>query len=451
VTRASRTTLVVGAGLALATWFGALRVRLNYDEGVYAQTLRLVAHGHALISDVFSSQPPLWPYLALPGWLGGGVTGARLWIMCWSLLGLVAVYAVARVYTSPALSLLTAVLAAAVPVFTTDAAAIEADIPSLALATAAVALALRPGRSTGRLVIAGLLLGAGLMVKLLVLPMVVVVLLAAVLTAPDRRHVVRDLAVVAVASAAVIAVTGVVFWSNGQLWDQTVGFHVDSQSLVSGVRKNISTALLSPGTCVFLLLAGLAGVDVAYRRRRDQLLPVVWLAATAGFLLLHSPLFTHHLVLAVPPAALVLVLALEARLAARPGLLQVSLAGLVAACLIGSAADDITAPPRDNARNNAAVAALERLPQSTVLVTDDQVLATAAGRSVVGPLVDTSDVRISSGSLTPGEVCAQIAHAGAVLLTRGGRFALLPEIGRCTRRDLQVGWSDADATLFVRR
>ena len=169
-----------------------------------------------------------------------------------------------------------------------------------------------------------------------------------------------------------------------------------------------------------------------------------------GFLLLHSPLFVHHLVLAVPPAAMLLVLELDTRLKSRPALLQAALVGAVAACLLGSAVDDLTAPPRQTASNNAAVAALERLPADVVLVTDDQVLATEADRSVVGPLVDTSDVRISSGNLTPTAVCAEIARAGAVLLTRGGRFGQLPAVGRCTRAAMRVSWTDGDATLYVR-
>src|SRR5207237_6613908 len=77
VTRAPRTALAVASLLVQLAWLGSVRVRMRYDEGVYAQTTRLLADGHPLVSDVFTSQPPLWPYLALPGWLGGGVTGTR--------------------------------------------------------------------------------------------------------------------------------------------------------------------------------------------------------------------------------------------------------------------------------------------------------------------------------------------------------------------------------------
>ena len=289
--------------------------------------------------------------------------------MCWSLLGLVAVYLVARAFTTRPLSALTALLVGAEPAYAKSAAAIQADVPALALATAALAVALRPGRSRRRLVVVGALLGLALMVKLLVAPMVLVVLLAVVCsdstldTVRDRWTVVRDLAVVSLTGAAVVVVTGAGFWDHGRLWDQAVGFHVASQGLVDGVRSNIGTAFNAPGTCVFLLLGALAGVELVHRGRRDQLLPIAWLAATLGFLLLHSPLFTHHLVLAVPPAALLLVLELDARLAARPVLLHAALATLVAVCLVGSAVDDLAARPR---RTPASSSTARSCPSSTI-------------------------------------------------------------------------------------
>ena len=72
--------------------------------------------------------------------------------------------------------MLTAVPVAAVPTFSTGSA-IQADVPALALGTAALALAVRPGRSALRLALVGALLALALMVKLLVAPRVVVVLL----------------------------------------------------------------------------------------------------------------------------------------------------------------------------------------------------------------------------------------------------------------------------------
>jgi 4-amino-4-deoxy-L-arabinose transferase-like glycosyltransferase len=451
VTRAPRWTLAGGLSVAVLTWVATLRAGLDYDEGVYSQTLRLVAAGKPLVSDVFTSQPPLWPYLALPGWLAGGVTGTRLWIMVWALLGLLAVYRIARIYTTPTLAGVITVLVAASPAYTATAAAIEADLPALTLAMCALAVAMRPSgslHSLPRLLAIGLLFGLALMVKLLVAPMVVVLIVAVLIRSTGRAAAVRDLSVLFLSAAVVVIAVGAAFWNHGDLWEQAVGFHVASQTFAEGLRNNLSTALNAPGTCAFLLLGAYAAVEIVRRHDPERLLLVAWFAATGVFLLVHVPLFTHHLVLAVPPAALLIVLELDKVISGRR--LEVALVGLIVVSVVGSVIATLDKPGLATAKNNPVVAELRRLPTNAVLVTDDQALVTAADRSVAGPLVDTSEIRISSGDLTPAEVCTQIAKADAVLLTHAGRFNRLPGVAACTKASMGLTWKNAQATLYVR-
>ncbi len=452
MTRAPRWTLAGGLALVLLTWVGGLWTRLDYDEGVYSQTLRLVSSGRPLVSDVFTSQPPLWPYLALPGWLAGGITGGRLWIMMFGLLGLYAVWRIGRVYTSPRLAALAAILVAASPEYSSTAAALQADIPALALAMCALVPTLAPRlpderRQLARTCAAGALFGLALMVKLLVAPMVVVPIVAALLT-NSRRRAAAEIGGFVASAAVVMVAIGAGFWHGGELWTEAVGLHVRSQSFVGGLKANVSTALNAPGTCAFLLVGACAAAEIIRHRDRERTLLVAWFAGTGLFLLVHVPLFTHHLVLAVPPAALLIVLELSRVLQRKR--LDLAVVGLIALCLVGSAADRLTSPARETIENNPAAQALHRLPADAVVVTDDQVLATAADRSVAGPLVDTSQVRIAAGNLTPVQVCAQIAGADAVLLTRDGRFSALPGVTSCTRATMKPVWSDANAVLFVR-
>src|SRR5262245_65020051 len=53
--------------------------QVDYDEGVYWESLRALATGHALFTSVYSSQPPAFLLLLLPGHLalGGGIAGER--------------------------------------------------------------------------------------------------------------------------------------------------------------------------------------------------------------------------------------------------------------------------------------------------------------------------------------------------------------------------------------
>jgi hypothetical protein len=71
---------------------------LDYDEGVYWQSLRAMAAGHSLFTPVFSSQPPafldlVYPFYAL---LGQSIAAARLGIVVYALIGLAAIYVIGR-------------------------------------------------------------------------------------------------------------------------------------------------------------------------------------------------------------------------------------------------------------------------------------------------------------------------------------------------------------------
>src|SRR5258708_33772132 len=81
--------------LALALRFWPLGgFSTEYDEGVYWQSLRALADGHALFSSVFSSQPPffllsLYPLFVL---LGQTLAAARLAIVIFLLPGIVRIF-----------------------------------------------------------------------------------------------------------------------------------------------------------------------------------------------------------------------------------------------------------------------------------------------------------------------------------------------------------------------
>src|SRR5258707_11302095 len=79
--------------LALRLWpLGGFST--EYDEGVYWQSLRALADGHALFSSVFSSQPPFFLLSLYPLYVFFGQTlaAARLAIVIFSLAGIVAIY-----------------------------------------------------------------------------------------------------------------------------------------------------------------------------------------------------------------------------------------------------------------------------------------------------------------------------------------------------------------------
>src|SRR5215470_20269008 len=99
--RLGRVSTLVNPGLLalVAVLMAAVAVRvpilsggqIDYDEGVYWQSLRAVAAGRPLFSSVYSSQPPGFLLLLTPAHLvgGGSIVGDRLGILAFSLAGLV--------------------------------------------------------------------------------------------------------------------------------------------------------------------------------------------------------------------------------------------------------------------------------------------------------------------------------------------------------------------------
>src|SRR5262245_45817250 len=66
--------------------------QIDYDEGVYWQSLRALAAGSPLFTSVYSSQPPAFLLLLLPAHLalGGSIAGDRLTVLVVALAGVAA-------------------------------------------------------------------------------------------------------------------------------------------------------------------------------------------------------------------------------------------------------------------------------------------------------------------------------------------------------------------------
>ena len=67
---------------------------VDYDDGVWWQALRAMAHGHPLFGSVFSAQPPLFLLSVYPFYMifGQTLSAARLALIFFSVVGLAGVY-----------------------------------------------------------------------------------------------------------------------------------------------------------------------------------------------------------------------------------------------------------------------------------------------------------------------------------------------------------------------
>lgn len=458
----------------------------DYDEGVYWQSLRAMAQGHILFSQIFSSQPPFFLLSLYPFYLlfGQTLVAARLGVAVYSLVGLVAIYFAARAIGGRWTGVVAAALLAVDPLYLRGSYTLQAEVPALAFEVACVAFAATAIRRTGHwrrifACLSGVMLGLGAMTKLFD----VVALVPAVLylaqpiyqafasddgqprrpTAPlvwmYTRAALPDLGLF-VGGAVVACVVVVIPFAGhlGDLYDQVAQFHVAAgHALNRGLPYNVKLVLRVPKEYLLVLLA-LAALSLGIWRRAWLTIvpPLVWAVLSLILLLQQQPLFDHHLELLSPPLALLgaLVIPLVARTmsdardardatstslpslkrvtvtsTARVARIAVVCLALVALASLGICivkVKEAAQPIPDAQRQIASALRAETLPQDQI-VTDDQYIAGLADRTVLPQLVDTSQVRIASGYLTAQQLESVITKADArVILFASGRFDAVP-------------------------
>jgi len=377
--------------------------QIDYDEGVYWESLRSMAAGHPLFSQVYSSQPPgflaaLYPFYLL----GHSLIAARAGALFFFALSLVAMYVAARALCGhERVALLAALVLAVDPLMLRQSVALQADGPAVALGVVALAFAAVRVRGGSRVSGAalGLLSGASLALAVQVKLLAVVAAVPVILVLYSRRRLLAGVAGGVAGTAVVLAPFAT---RLSLVWAQAVSSHVGARALDEGglFTADMRAALLREAAVAALALLGAA---VLWRRRmRGALLVIVlWLAACVALALEQHPLWPHHLVVAVPPLAMAAgglgAVALP-RLAASAA----ALGGVVLLLVVGERAlvDPATADTLP-----AAVATLRLVAApGQLVITDDQFAAAAAGLDTPPEMVDASVVRLDSQPVTTADV-----------------------------------------------
>lgn len=415
-----RTTQLMAGGflvaLALGTW---LRVRLllggqlDYDEGVYWQSLRAVHAGHGLFGSVYSSQPPGFLALMAPiaGLISHSIVPARLDVLAISLLGYLAATALVWRRMGPAGALLTFTLLAVDPLIVRESVTLQADSPATALGLVAVWMsdASAGGHRRKRnalAVLAGATLALAVLVKLFAVVFAVpmaVILVGAARHRLGRRDLVEQAGGAAVGAFVVMAglllpVVGV--WR--EMWDQVVAGHLTDAQIDPAVG-GISTSNIFHETP--LLGLGVLGLAAAARLRpRDALLLCGLAVLPVAFLLIHRPIFSHQLVLAAIPLA-VCAAPLAAATSSSWSSVRLAAIGVALAAVMALVILSVRVTPASLRPTRDTAAAIDRVvPAADLVITDDQYTAALADRSTPAQLVDTSAARISGGLLRAATV-----------------------------------------------
>ena len=259
-----------------------------------------------------------------------------------------------------------------------------------------------------------------------------------------------SVAVGIVAFLLTIALLALPFFGSFQaMWSGVVTFHIEAGTLLrnnpqlggSGNTAKVGTALAS-----FLTLTALYGCAVALLRRDWRVLPLLgWLLATGFLLWRQVPLFPHHFVSLTPPLIALAIVGIAPSIDnQRAGhkttvsnatvlLTGVAIILILFTSMLDARTDLLyyrtaTARGVDGlAQLEARVAAdLDRaITPGQQVVTDAQFIAGLANRDTPPALVDTSMVRIETGSVTLAQLEAITAQPQVhAVLFFTGRFGL---------------------------
>jgi 4-amino-4-deoxy-L-arabinose transferase-like glycosyltransferase len=448
----------------------------NYDEGVYLQSLWMMAHGYLPFRDLAATQGPLHLYSQYPFFLlfDQTVAAGRAASVAFSVAGVAGAWWSARQLGGPLAGGAAALLLTLSPTYLRFSRQALADLPALAPAALAVAAAIAYRQSGRRsfLVAAALLFALGVLMKPIVVPAGIAV--ALLIWRPTRSGG-RDLFIVATIVGLIITAVLIALGAVTVL-DQVFGFRGDARAAFGwSFDKNWSMLVekLNQDQIGFFGLA-VVGMCLGLLKPWRSSTPVMlWTVATAALLVFHTPLHYHHMVIIVPPLAILGGLTIGAlptitragsvsRLVGVLGgaMLLLYLSGLPElARRDGLLLENIDAAGAGTHQVDDMIAAAERIRRLTgpddVVLTDSPYLAFLAQRRVPAELLDPSDVRLRSGDLTDERaVLVAASEAPRLVVLWDNKLRLLPRLMAWVEsnyeQDRRYGMGDGQPRVIMR-
>lgn len=299
--------LVVAFGIWVAA-AGSYANEWDHNEGVYFNSARLVARGHELFAEVFSSQPPVFvtSLAATFALVGDSPESGRLFMAAVATVGLGAIAFLAWHLLGPASAPWCVLAAATSYLYCRGGHYAEADLPAAALALLAMALALAANEKSSLLLAAlsGLVYALAVMTKVLVVPWLPALALLFLPAAVGRGGwTLKGVFPKGIACAAGFVLgLAAIFAAFGatEVWNQAFLFHFDKRSstgIATPWATNISLMAQYFGRDLGLAVLAAVGAALLVWKRGFVLL---WLLVLGGgafaFALYHTPLAANHLV-----------------------------------------------------------------------------------------------------------------------------------------------------------
>ena len=487
-----RPTIVALALVALIAlaFLGWQSTHLNgpgtgYDEGVYLASAQSLATGHAPYGTLFFSKPPLFAVLLdgigrASGWHLGGY---RLVMVLCAVVTLLASAALAWRWRGPWAGVATAALLAVSPKFVFYARPLGSDAPLFALMMVGLlagAIAIER-QSRAAWAVAGAAAIAAIGVKPnggLIIPIIAIGFLWWLLRQPHRAWPAALLRCLFSAVGAIpVLLVMLPFSLQPNAWKQSVTYELSGRGAypldpIGNVGHIVSFIWLDRGLVV------LAALGVALVLRRPlALVPVLliaWLVCGGLFLLIHTPLFSHHIPLLLPPLGILAgdaLVTLVARVASAVRAIRAgqvlgrwawtaSIASLLVLCGVAALVPHLGTLNRASARQvrgaksrQFADAVRQFVPPGALVVTDDQFAAFQAHLPVGPWFADTSTYRIDSAYLTGPEAIARTEEErpAAIILTSSDKLSRLTDYVAWVQQRYDRAWSNGPRAIYLSR
>jgi hypothetical protein len=309
----------------------------KFDEGLRAEQLFLMSAGFRPVRDIYAAQGPLSLDIFYPAYqtFGQTLAAARLGVVIYSLLGLLAAFWVGCLAAGRSGGFVAALLLLISPLYLKNSRLALVEVPMMALATLALGASLKFGDSGQRrwLVMSAGAFSLALLVKPLALAVALPIGLALLLrrgchageqplapTGVRRRSSFDKLSrsgldfLLFGAGAAAIGGLVVLLYGPEQIWEQVINYRARAH-LASGwslgENRSILIEELRDERLPLYVLAALSGLFVLVGHPRWGLPLTAWPLANLALLLLYSPLQFKHVVIMLPPLALLVGTALS--------------------------------------------------------------------------------------------------------------------------------------------
>ena len=305
---------------------------LVFDDGTYGLSVIDMRHGLAPYSGVFSAQGPLhFPLLYLGDLLGfRTIDGPRVAPMLAGVAATIASWAIARRLAGQVAGVIAGVLVATSGsmIWTTGQVTGDGLASALAVCTVWAALVYRDDARLRRALITGVLMGAAIAVKPLILPAA----LPVGWWLWSRRR--ADHLAAAVGASIAVWFASALPWGLSRVWQQSVAYNggAGPRYAKTAQLRKLSSTLASRDLLVVaaLLLALGTAIVIAVRtrnshehgrslaaRRDDVAVVAVWCIATALVLVFEPALYRNHLASIIPPLAILAAILTRAPRGAR--------------------------------------------------------------------------------------------------------------------------------------